>query len=514
MQHHPLSLQQLQESFTETHPAYTANEAVVEANRCLYCFDAPCIKACPTDIDVPTFIRKIATGNTLGAATTILESNLIGHTCGRVCPVDELCVGACVLGEEHRPIAIGRLQRYATDHLYARGVMPFRPAPAVDARVAVVGSGPAGLSAAGELARRGVAVDVFERNELPGGLSTYGIVVMREPVKVSLDEIEFVRRLGVTIHTGVEVGRDLNARQLVDDYDAVVIAAGTGRVPDLGVPGEDLAGVSEALPFIAATKMAEKDGLANLYQVEVGNDVVVIGAGNTAIDAATIAKRLGAERVTMIYRRSRAEMTAYDFEVKFVQNEGVDIRLTTQPIEIIGEGGKVTGIRCVRTELGEPDASGRRSPRAVPGSEFVIACDQVIKAIGQEKLMELFDAFGVSTERGYVATDPDLRTSNPKVFAAGDCARLHGEALTVTAARDGKIVAKAIARQLGIPVDVVSRGSADRKDVRGRPIMGAPDRAPGGVNAGAAPGSGVGASVSGAHSTGATTAFGAKDGHG
>src|SRR5690606_17583679 len=338
-----------------------------------------------------TFIRKIASGNTLGAATTILESNLIGHTCGRVCPVDELCVGACVLGAEHRPIAIGRLQRYAADHLYRRGVMPFESAPALGKRVAVVGSGPAGLSAAGELAKRGVEVDVFERNDLPGGLSTYGIVVMREPVKVSLEEIEFVERLGVRIHTGVEVGRDVEAAKLVADYDAVVIAAGTGRVPELAVPGEELGGVIEALPFIAATKMAEQGGLIDLHKVEVGNEVVVVGAGNTAIDAATIAKRLGAERVTMIYRRSRAEMTAYDFEVKFVQSEGVAIRLTTQPIEIIGEGGRVSGVKCVRTELGEPDASGRRSPRPVPGSEFVIPCDQVIKAIGQEKLVTLFE---------------------------------------------------------------------------------------------------------------------------
>ena len=364
--------------------------------------------------------------------------------------------------------------------------MPFEPAPALGKRVAVVGSGPAGLSAAGELAKRGVEVDVFERNDLPGGLSTYGIVVMREPVKVSLEEIEFVERLGVTIHTGVEVGRDVEPARLVADYDAVVLAAGTGRVPDLAVPGEELEGVIEALPFIAATKMAEQEGLINLHKVPVGNEVVVIGAGNTAIDAATIAKRLGAERVTMIYRRSRAEMTAYDFEVRFVQNEGVDIRLTTQPIELIGEGGRVTGLRCVRTELGEPDASGRRSPRPVPGSEFVIPCDQVIKAIGQEKLVALFESFGVRTERGYVATDAELRTSNPKVFAAGDCARLEGDALTVTAARDGKIVARAIAKQFGLPVKVVSRGSADRKDVVGRPIMGAPELAPGGAGVGVA----------------------------
>jgi len=467
-----LSLEQLQDSFTETYPAYSPNEANVEANRCLYCFDAPCIKACPTDIDIPTFIRKIATDNVLGAGVTILESNLIGHTCGRVCPVDELCVGACVLGDEHRPIAIGRLQRYATDHVFKKGVMPFEPAAPTGKRVAVIGAGPAGLSAAGELAKLGVSVDIFERSELPGGLSTYGIVVMREPVKVSLEEVEFVERLGVNITTGVEVGPDLAPEKLLSEYDAVIVAAGTGLVPQLGIPGEDSGGVVDALEFIAATKMAEKNGLENLYDVPIGNEVIVIGAGNTAIDAASIAKRLGAERVTMLYRRSRVEMTAYDFEVKFVQNEGVDIRLTTQPVEILSENGKLSGVRCVRTALGEPDADGRRRPEAIPGSEFVLAADQVLRAIGQEKLMPLFEALGVDTEYGYVKTDDELRSSNPKVFAAGDCARLEGHALTVTAAQDGKIAAAAIARQLG-----VSPGAEPLGAPTGRPLLTTPTTA-------------------------------------
>lgn len=443
-------MSRLREAFTETYPAYTANEAVVEANRCLYCFDAPCIAACPTDIDVPTFIRKIATGNTLGAAVTILESNLMGHTCGRVCPVDELCVGACVLGAENRPIAIGRLQRYATDHLFERGVMPFENAAKVGKRVAVVGAGPAGLTCAGELAKLGVDVTVFEKNELPGGLSTYGIVVMREPVAVSLEEVEFVRRLGVDVRTGVEVGVDVSAAELLSGYDAVVLAFGTGRVPSLGIPGEDAAGVIDALPFIAATKLAEKDGLERLLDLQVGREVVVVGAGNTAIDAATIVRRLGAERVTMVYRRSRAEMTAYDFEVRFVQNEGVDIRLLTQPIAVIAEGGRAVGLRCVRMQLGEPDADGRRRPEPVAGSEFDLPCDMVIKAIGQEKMGEAYRAFGVETEGGYVVTGPDLSTANPKVFAAGDCVRLAGDALTVTAARDGKIAAASVAAALGL----------------------------------------------------------------
>ena len=450
MEQHELSLAQLQDSFSETYPRYTKNEATVEADRCLYCFDAPCIKACPTSIDVPTFIRQIANDNLLGAATTILESNLMGHSCGRVCPVDELCVGACVLGKEHRPIAIGRLQRYATDYVFDNDLPVFEPAPATGKSVAVIGAGPAGLSAAGELAKRGVKATVFERQDLAGGLSTYGIVVFREPTRVALEEVEFVKRLGVEVHTGVEVGRDITPAQLLNDYDAVVLAAGTGRVPDLGIPGEDLGGVVEALPFIAATKMADKDDLTDLARIPVGNEVIVVGAGNTAIDAATIAKRLGAERVTMLYRRGRDEMTAYDFEVDFVRSEGVDIRLLTQPVEFIGEGGKLTAVRCVRMRLGEPDAGGRRRPEPVPGSEFVLPADQVIKAIGQEKLIQLYDAIGVEHTGGYVTTDPELRTSNPKVFGAGDCVRASGHALTVTAAEDGKIVARAIANQLGV----------------------------------------------------------------
>jgi len=466
MDRSPLPLEQLREAFTETYPRFTENEAYVEASRCLFCFDAPCIKACPTDIDVPTFIRKIATGNVLGAATTILESNLMGHTCGRVCPVDELCVGACVLGAEERPIAIGRLQRYATDHLFEKGAMPFTPAAPTGKRVAVVGSGPAGLSCAGELAKLGVEAHVFEKNELPGGLSTYGIVVMREPVAVSLEEVEFVKRLGVQVHTGVEVGKDLDPQRLVADYDAVVIAAGTGRVPQLGVPGEGLEGVTDALEFIAATKMAEKDGLERLYEVPIGREVIVVGAGNTAVDAATIARRLGAERVTMVYRRGREEMTAYDHEIAFVRNEGVDIRLHTQPVEVLGQGGRVVGVRCVRMAPGEPDESGRRRPEPVPGSEFVLPADQVILAIGQEKHLGLFSAFGVDIAHGYVVTDAEKRTSNPKVFAAGDCARLTGHALTVTATQDGKLAAHAIARQLGVEVPEPARGVPN-----GRPIL-------------------------------------------
>ena len=455
-----LSSSQLADRFTELKPALSRREARLEAERCLYCFDAPCIAACPTSIDVPTFIRKIATDNVTGAAVTILEANLLGASCSRVCPVEELCEGACVLGADHKPIEIGRLQRYATDHLFEKGVMPFTPRSATGRRVAVVGAGPAGLSCAGELAKLGHEVVVFERRELPGGLSTYGIVVMREPIRVSLEEVAFVQRLGVEVRTGVEIGRDVQAGALVDEFDAVFIAAGLGRVPALAIPGEELVGVTEALDFIAATKLAEKEGLERLNDLPLGRHVAVIGAGNTAIDAATIARRLGAERVTIVYRRSEAEMPAYDFEIAFIKQEGVEFRLQLQPLEILGEGGRVTGLRCARVTLGAPDADGRRAPIMVPGDDVIVPCDQVITAIGQEKPAGLAAAFGLATTRGYLDVDADGRTAHPKVFAGGDCVRATGQAMTVTAVEDGKVAARAIHAQLTATVAVAAGGSA------------------------------------------------------
>ncbi len=444
----PLPLEVLAERFTELKPSLSRREAKIEANRCLYCFDAPCIRACPTSIDIPTFIKKIATDNITGSAVTILEANLMGATCSRVCPVEELCEGACVLGSDHKPIEIGRLQRYAMDHLYSLDLTPFTPAPDNGRSVAIVGAGPAGLTCAGELAKLGYRTTVFEKNELPGGLSTYGIVVMREPIRVSLQEVEFIRQLGVEIRTGVTVGSDIPAEELLKNYDAVFIGAGMGSVPQLGIPGENLEGSIEALSFIAATKLAEKDGLEGLADLPVGREVAIIGAGNTAIDAATIAKRLGAERVVIVYRRGETEMPAYDFEVDFIRSEGVEFRFLNQPVAVIGEGGRVTGLRCVRVALGEPGADGRRRPAPVEGSEWVLPCDQVIRAIGQEAPHALAQAFDLEQESGYLKVDSELRTSNPQVFAGGDCIRLVGEAMTVTATEDGKIAARSIHAQL------------------------------------------------------------------
>ncbi|HLR45806.1 MAG TPA: NAD(P)-dependent oxidoreductase, partial [Deinococcales bacterium] len=382
--------------------------------------------------------RKIATDNLTGSAVTILESNLLAGTCARVCPVEELCEGACVLGEDHKPIEIGRLQRHAMDHLFLKELQPLEPEPANGKRVAVVGSGPSGLSCAGQLALEGFEVTVYEKADLPGGLSTYGIVVLREPIRVSLEEVAYIESLGVEVRTGVEVGKDISPAELLEGYDAVFLSVGLGRVPQLGIEGEDAAGVTEALGFIAETKLAEKDGLANLKDIELGSHIAVIGAGNTAIDAATIARRLGAERVTIVYRRTDREMSAYDHEYEFAKSEGVEFRFLSQPVRVLTEGGTVSGLECVRTELTDGGL------REIPGSNFVLDCDQVIKAIGQQKLTGVLDEFGIEHERGYALVDGSMRTSNSKVFAGGDCVRLQGDATTVAAVQDGKLAARYI----------------------------------------------------------------------
>ena len=432
----------LEERFQEYHPAYSEREAVLEANRCLYCHDAPCMVACPTTIDIPTFIRKISTGNVKGSAKTILESNLMGASCSRVCPVEVLCEGACVLEHDHKPITIGRLQRYAMDYAKERNIDFFKPGEPNGFKVAVIGAGPAGLSCAGELAKRGFEVTVLEKREWGGGLDTYGIVVFREPVEVSLDEVRMIERLGVKFKNNVEVGKDVSFDDLVKDYDAIFVSVGLGRVPELSIPGEDLDGVLDGLEFIEETK------IKSLKEITFGNRVCVIGAGNTGIDCATIARRLGSERVSIVYRRSEAEMPAYHFEYQFAMNEGVSFMFLTQPVEVIGENGKVKALKCRRMDLGQPDASGRRSPVEMPDSDFEIPCDMVIKAIGQKKLTPVTDKlqeFGVKLIKGYIEVDNATnRTHHPKIFAGGDCIRSHGEASTVMAVEDGKIAANGI----------------------------------------------------------------------
>jgi glutamate synthase (NADPH/NADH) small chain len=425
----------MQDPLGELLPPLSGHEAAVEANRCLYCFDAPCTQACPTHIDIPKFIKKIATGNLAGSARTILESNLLGATCARVCPVQELCEGSCVLGIDHMPISIGRLQRHAID---AAGTASVKAGSPTGKRVAVVGAGAAGLSCAGELRRRGHEVVVFDKRPMPGGLSTYGIIKLREPIEIALAEAAMIEKLGAKFEYGKELGENLNLDELTREFDAVFLGLGLGRSPSMGIPGEEL--IEDGLVMIETSKTAPQE-------LKVGRQVVVIGAGNTAIDCATIAKRLGAESVTMVYRRSDKEMTAYDHEVDFVRLEGVGIKFLAQPTKVLQEDGKVTGLQCVGVRLGEIDSSGRPMPEPIPDSDFVLPADQIVKAIGQEK-PSVAEQLGIETMAGYLKVDENLQTNVQGVFAGGDCIRVKGSASTVMAVQDGKLAAQAIHRHL------------------------------------------------------------------
>lgn len=441
-----ISTTDLELNFQEVEQALTNQEALEESNRCLYCYDAPCIKACPTGIDIPTFIKKISSGNLLGSAKTIMSSNPVGASCARVCPTEELCEGACVLNHSTKPIMIGNLQRYATDWAIKNEQTLFEPGTPNGKSVAVVGGGPAGLSAARELARFGYEVTIFEAGEKAGGLNTYGIVSFRLPQSISYWEVEQVEKLNVTIKTKTKVGKDVSVKDLVKDFDCIVLAIGMAHVPDLGIEGEDLEGVYDAIEFVKETKsgIVSKDF--------VGKRAVVIGAGNTAIDGATCSVRLGAENVKILYRRTEEEMTAYDFEYEFAKQDGVEFRWLTAPKKIIGdEHGKVIGIECIKMNLGEPDKDGRRRPYPVEGSEYVIPVDAVIKAIGQTRHLELIKALELQHESGVVQVNKETyQTSNPKIYACGDVVfgKGNGDAMVVTAAQQGKLAAYNIHQHL------------------------------------------------------------------
>ena len=402
------------------------------------CFDAPCTHACPTHIDIPRFIKKINTGNLRGSARTIFESNLLGATCARVCPVQELCEGACVLGSEQKPIAIGRLQRYAMDHAYSKRLEFFRPAPSTGKKVAVVGAGPAGLSCAGELAKLGHSVMLFERRDLAGGLSTYGIIALREPVEIALTEVAMIQKLGVHLETGRDVGTNPTVAELQENFDCVFLSVGLGQTPQLSIPGEEY--VLDGLQYIEGSKLLPS-------RLRVGRNVIVVGAGNTAIDCATIARRMGAERVTMIYRRTENEMTAYPHEYDFIKREGVHFCFLLQPVKLHHESGRVTGLECLRIELGAPDATGRPTPHPVPDSNLLLPADQIVKAIGQHK-PTLAALLNLDTDKGFIRVDRDFQTNSPGVFAGGDCIRSYGSASTVMAVQDGKLAARSIHQRL------------------------------------------------------------------
>ncbi len=434
-----LTEQEYEKNFAELHPPFSKNSAVAEANRCLYCYDSPCTKACPTHIDIPGFIKKIATGNLKGSAKTIFESNWVALTCAKACPVDVLCEGACVFIEKNeKPIEIGRLQRFAVDNYFETG-MPklFSSKPKNGKSVGIIGSGPAGLACGGELALLGFDVTIYEAKEIPGGLNTWGIAPYKARQSDSLKEVKLVESYGVKIKTKTRIGKEISFEELSSKHDAIFIGIGLGESFDLKVKGENLKGVVGALEFIEEVK-AEK-----WSKVNVGKRVAVIGAGNTSIDAATEAIRLGAEQVMIIYRRSRNEMPAYEFEFELAQKDGVAFHFQTNPVKIIGSES-VEGIECIKMQLAEQDERGRRKPQPIPNSEFVIPVDMVIKAIGQQTNTALLDSIpNLKVDNGMIVVNPETyQTVNPKVFAGGDC--INGGKEVVNAAYDGKQAAHGI----------------------------------------------------------------------
>ena len=411
------------------HAPLTDLEVKLEANRCLNCYDAPCMNACPTHIDVASFIGKIATGNLKGSARVILDANAMGASCARVCPTEELCEGACVYKKDDTPIRIGDLQRYAIDWAMDAGVELFTAGKPSGKHVAIIGGGPAGLSTARDLRRMGHAVTIFDAHRELGGLNTYGIVPFRLSAEVAIWEAQQVINLGVHVVVNAHVGRDITIESLVKDFDAVVLACGMGGVPLLGIPGEEFAGVLDALDFIERAKMGQE-------LLPLGDRVAVIGAGNTAIDALTCAKRLGAKHVTMYYRRGEPNMSAYQFEYDFAKMEGIEFRFFCAPQRIIGEQGHITAVEFLCTDV---------------GSTLTEPVDTLIRAIGQSRLTDTFAALGIEARGGVVEVDNALQTTRPGVFAAGDCIFEKGsrEAMVVEAAQQGKIAAQSIDRYLG-----------------------------------------------------------------
>jgi dihydropyrimidine dehydrogenase (NAD+) subunit PreT len=439
-----LTPEQYEKNFADITPPMNARQAAIEAFRCLYCFDAPCTTACPTRIDVPGFIKRIMTGNVRGAARVILEANILGESCGRVCPTEVLCEGACVMVEKgERAIEIGRLQRYAVDHVLDRNIQLFHVGPPNGRSAACIGSGPASLACAAELARRGYRITVFDRRELAGGLNTYGIAAYKTRAVDSLREVEMVKSLGVELRQETEIGRDVSFAQLENDFDAIFIGVGLGETWAMDIPGEDLEGVCGAIEFIERTKVLP------FAQITIGRRIACIGAGNTAIDVVTAARRLGAETVHLIYRRSEKEMSAFRYEYELAKKDSVNFLWQTQPVRVIGSGGVVAGLECVRTRLGAPDARGRRTPEPIPGSNFTIEVDMVVRAVGQKPVTDfLRHVKGIELHKnGTVVTDAHHQTGNPKYFAGGDC--VNGGSEVVDAVAEGMAAARSIDASLG-----------------------------------------------------------------
>ena len=436
-----LSPDQYRRNFSDLHAPLTRHEALVESDRCYFCYDAPCIKACPTSIDIPLFIRQIMSGNPKGSAETIFASNILGGMCGRVCPVETLCEEACVRQiSEGKPVKIGALQRYATDQLIDAGEQPFERAPPTGRRVAVVGAGPAGLACAHRLALHGHEAVIFDARPRPGGLNEYGIAAYKTPEGFAQREIDFILGIGgIRIETGKALGRDFTLDDLKQDFDAVFLGMGLAGVNALGAPGEDAGGAIDAVDWIAELRQSE-----NLAGLPVGRRVVVIGGGMTAVDAAVQSKLLGAEEVTIVYRRGQPEMNASLWEQDLAQTKGVRILHWARPARlVVAASGHVEAIEVERTRMQDGGLQGT-------GETVILPADMVFKAIGQTFVPAPLNGSAqmIQLQSGRIAVDEECRTSMPGVWAGGDCVA-GGEDLTVAASQDGKVAAESIHRALG-----------------------------------------------------------------
>ena len=436
---------EIRERFQALHAPLTAQAAVIEANRCLNCFDAPCMGACPTHIDVPGFISRIGNGNLRGSARKILEANVLAGSCSRVCPVEVLCEGACVMHRYGRaPIEIAQLQRHAMDAFHDSGEpLLLAPVDANGLRVACIGSGPASLACAAELRRQGARVTVIERRALPGGLNTYGVADYKLSTNESLREVELIRGMGVEFRMNTAIESAAQLAEIEATYDFVFIGVGLGAMQRLGIPGEEAhaiqrqrqtSGVMNALELIAAYKTG--------HIKKLSGTVIVIGAGNTAIDAAVAAKRLGADSVTILYRRADVDVTAFDFEFAHARHEGIEFVWRRVPVAIRSSEEDRLLLETVAVEAHESGLA------TVPGSEMTLLCDTVIPAIGQSALVELLEFGGLKMQGGRVVVNAETgETTNPKFYAGGDCA--NGGREVVDAVADGKRAAFGILKAYG-----------------------------------------------------------------
>ncbi len=428
-----LSADEISRNYCDLHAPLTEYQAIQESARCLFCHDAPCTEACPTDIDIPGFIRKIASGNINGAAKSILDENIMGNTCGNVCPVEELCEQVCVKNTaEEKPVVIGQLQRYATDFLFDCGIQPYKRRSDTGKSVAVVGAGPAGLSCAHRLALLGHKVTVFESRTEPGGLNEYGLAAYKMLEQRAAREVAFILGVGgINIETRQSLGSNFDLGELRRKYDAVFIGLGHNAVNALGIENEEIEGVHNAVDFI------ERIRQENLSTLPVGRNIVVIGGGNTAIDIAVQMKKLGAETVTLVYRRGVDQMGATQFEQTVAQTNGVLIRTQAKPVGIHSSDNQ---LRAVEFEYTEIDSNGQMTGT---GETFELPADQLFKAIGQSLDPSPLGGGEVpALAGGRINVDPKQRTSLPDVWAGGDCTA--GMDLTVVAVQDGKIAAQSI----------------------------------------------------------------------